>query len=155
MHPNRIPIAKQSHGGGVMVPRWKVIENIQCLQNELDLVDIWRSKNPPTKSFTWSQSSPQVFCRLDYWLMSNNLPDFVESTDNTPIKTDHAAIELDLKVHIKVLKVLATALYLFSSKMNITSMNWKMIFQNILQNGKQQALETCQISAPFGIGRNI
>ena len=55
--------------GGVMVPRKKVIDNIQCLQNELDLVDIWRIKNPQTKSYTWSQSAPQVFCRLDYWLI--------------------------------------------------------------------------------------
>ena len=67
-----------------MVPRKKVIDNIQCLQNELDLVDIWRIKNPQTKSYTWSQSSPQIFCRLDYWLISNNLHDFLESTDITP-----------------------------------------------------------------------
>ena len=81
-----------------MVPRKKVIDNIQCLQNELDLVDIWRIKNPQTKSYTWSQSAPQVFCRLDYRLISNNLQDFVKSTDITPaIKTDHTAIELVLK----------------------------------------------------------
>ena len=81
-----------------MVPRKKGIDNIQCLQNELDLVDIWRVKNHQTKSYTRSQSSPQVFCRLDYWLISNNLQDFVESTAITPaIKTDHAAIELVLK----------------------------------------------------------
>ena len=81
-----------------MVPKKKVIDNIQCLQNELDLVDIWRIKNPQTKRYNWSQSSPQVFCRLDFWLISNNLQDFVESTDITPaIKADHAAIELVLK----------------------------------------------------------
>ena len=80
-----------------MVPRKMVIDNIECLQNELDLVDIWRIKNPQTKSYTWSQTSPQIFCRLDYWLVSNNLQDFVNSTDITPaIKTDHAAIEITL-----------------------------------------------------------
>ena len=49
-----------------MVSRKKLKDNIQCLQNKLDLVDTQRIKNPQTKSYTWSQSSPQVFCRLDY-----------------------------------------------------------------------------------------
>ena len=74
-----------------------VIDNIECFQNELDLIDIWRIKNPQTKSYTWSQKSPQIFCRLDYWLISNNLQDFMDSTAITPaLKTDHAAIELVL-----------------------------------------------------------
>ena len=73
-----------------------MIDNIQCLQSELDLIDIWRIKNPQTRCYTWSQSWPQIFCRLDYWLISNNLS--TESTDITPaIKTDHAAIQLVLK----------------------------------------------------------
>ena len=33
------------------------------------------------KSFTWSQKSPKIFCRLGYWLISNNLQDLVISTD--------------------------------------------------------------------------
>ena len=83
--------------GGVMVPRKMVIDNIECLKTELDLVDVWRIKNPQTKSYTWSQKSPPIFCRLDFWLISNNLQDFVNSTNIIPaIKTDHAAIELAL-----------------------------------------------------------
>ena len=82
---------------GIMVPRKMVIDNIECLQNELDLVDVWRIKNPQSRSYTWSQKSPPIFCRLDYWLISNNLQDFVNTTDIIPaIKTDHAAIELNL-----------------------------------------------------------
>ena len=80
-----------------MIQRKVVIDSIECLQNELDLIDIWRIKHPQTSSYTWSQKSPQVFCRLDYWLVSNNLQDFVKSTDIIPaIKTDHAAIYLVL-----------------------------------------------------------
>ena len=82
-----------------------VIDNIECLQSELDLVEIWRIKNPQLKSYTWSQKSPEVFCRLDYWLISNNLQDFVKSTDIIPaIKTDHAAIDLvitDIETDVK------------------------------------------------------
>ena len=60
-------------------------------------MDIWRSKNPDAKSFTWSQKSPPVFCRLDYWLISNNLSDFVELTEIIPaVRTDHDAISLEL-----------------------------------------------------------
>ena len=81
--------------GGVMIPRKAVIDSIECLQNELDLIDIWRIKHPLMSSYTWSQKSPQVFCRLDYWLVSNNLQDFVKSTDTIPaINTDHAVIDL-------------------------------------------------------------
>ncbi|CAH3033402.1 unnamed protein product [Porites lobata] len=66
-------------------------------KSKLDLVDIWRSKNPDAKSFTWSQKSPPVFCRLDYWLISNNLSDFVELTEIIPaVRTDHDAISLEL-----------------------------------------------------------
>ena len=37
------------------------------------------------------------FCRLDYWLISNTLHDLVKTTHIIPcIKTDHAAISLDL-----------------------------------------------------------
>ena len=30
--------------GGVMVPRKMGIDNIECLQNDLDFVDVWRKK---------------------------------------------------------------------------------------------------------------
>ena len=78
--------------GGVMTPKRAVIESIFCMQSELDLIDIWRTKNPETKSYTWSQNLPIIFCRLDYWLISNGLQDFIKSTNIIPaIKTDHAA----------------------------------------------------------------
>ena len=83
--------------GGILIPRKSVVESINCIQDELDLVDIWRIKYPDKKSFTWSQNSPAIFCRLDYWMISNNLHDFVTSTDIIPaIKTDHAAICIEL-----------------------------------------------------------
>ena len=70
---------------------------VEDFKGKLNLVDIWRSKNPDVKSFTWSQKSPPVFCRLDYWLISNNLSDFVELTEIIPaVRTDHDAISLEL-----------------------------------------------------------
>ena len=82
--------------GGLLNPRKAVISTIGNLQEELDLVDIWRVKNPEKKSFTWSQNSLMIFCRLDYWLISNALHDLVKVTDIIPaIRTDHSAITLE------------------------------------------------------------
>ena len=81
--------------GGSSASRKIAIDSIECFQEEFDLVDIWRVKNPEIKSFTWCQNSPQIFCRLDYWFISNNLQDCIKSTDITPaLKTDHSAILL-------------------------------------------------------------
>ena len=63
-----------------MIPRRAAIDSIETLQSEPDLVDIWRIKNPQTRSYTWSQKSPTVLCRLYFWLISNNLCDFVNAT---------------------------------------------------------------------------
>lgn len=64
-------------GGGNLMPRQSSINTIEQLQSELDLHDIWRIKNPTMRSFTWSQSKPLIFYRLDYWLISNSLSDNV------------------------------------------------------------------------------
>jgi len=58
---------------GILIPRQHVINSIENIQNELSLHDIWRIENPNTRSYTWSKSAPFVFCRLDYWLISDTL----------------------------------------------------------------------------------
>ena len=55
------------------------------MQSELDLIDIWWTKNPETNTYTWSQN---------LILISNGPQDFIKSTNIIPaIKTDHAAID--------------------------------------------------------------
>ena len=66
---------------GNLIPRQAVINTIELLQSELDLHDIWRVKNPTKRSYTWSQSNPLIFSRLDYWLISNSLSDNVCHVD--------------------------------------------------------------------------
>ena len=81
--------------GGSSAPRKIAIASIECFQEEFDLVDIWHVKNPDIKSFNWCQHSPQIFCRLDYWFISNNLQDWIKSTDIIPVlRTDHSPIML-------------------------------------------------------------
>ena len=83
----RLNPALDKHGG-VMITRRAAIYSIETLQSELDLVDIvWRIKNPQTRSYTWSQKSPTVLCRVDFWLVSNNLCDFINATEIQPAIT--------------------------------------------------------------------
>ena len=49
-------------------------------------------------SYTWSQSEPLIFSRLDYWLISNSLSDNVSEVDMiSSIKTDHSAIVIEFQ----------------------------------------------------------
>ena len=70
----------------------------RCILNNIidihDLADIWRIQHPDTKKYTWHSShKPPIFCRLDYFLISNNL---INSSKNSSIKpgykTDHSFI---------------------------------------------------------------
>ena len=78
--------------GGSLTPRKSIVTSINCFQGEL-IVDVWQVQNLITKAFTWSPNSPKIFCRVDYWLISNALQDFVLPSCILP---DHAAIVLDL-----------------------------------------------------------
>ena len=83
--------------GGLLTTRKKIVDQIENMQNIFNVHDVWRIKHPSQKSFTWSQKSPFIFCRLDYWLISDSLYDMVGNVDIVPaIKTDHSAIILQL-----------------------------------------------------------
>ena len=53
--------------GGILNPRKAVISTIGNLQEELDLVDIRRVKNPEKKSFIWSQNLLMIFYLFIYF----------------------------------------------------------------------------------------
>ena len=70
----------------------KVLEEI-CL--DMDLVDVWRIRNPDIRSFTWKQTKPLIQRQLDFWLISDICQDEVEQVKIIPsIKSDHSAITL-------------------------------------------------------------
>ena len=84
--------------GGILVLRKKVVERIEEIQTTFNLHDVWRVKYPQAKSFTWSQKSPFIFCRLDYWLISNSLQDLIKDVNIiAAIRSDHSAIFLHLQ----------------------------------------------------------
>ena len=63
-----------------------------------EVVDIWRIQHPDTRKYTWHSShEPSIFCRLDYFLISNNI---INSTKHSSIKpgykTDHSLVTLSI-----------------------------------------------------------
>ena len=61
------------------------------------MVDIWRVLNPEKKQYTWRQRSVNVQCRLDYFIISNNLTNIVITTDITHgFRSDHSFVVLHL-----------------------------------------------------------
>lgn len=67
-----------------------------ALQDNFDLVDIWRDRNPDAKRYTWvSNHSPPIFCRIDFFLVSFGL---ISRIDNAYIvsgfKSDHSLIPI-------------------------------------------------------------
>jgi exonuclease III len=73
-------------------------KHLQKIMKHFHLVDIWRRKWPEKRQYTWRQISLGISSRIDYWLVKQDLQNFVESTDIRPsIKSDHNAISLKLR----------------------------------------------------------
>jgi len=68
------------------------------LMDLYELVDIWRILNPDIEKFTFRQKTPLIQTRLDYFLISNNIQDFIVKTDIVPsIRSDHSAVIIYIK----------------------------------------------------------
>ncbi len=71
------------------------------IMDTFNLTDIWRTQHPNKTKFTWhSNSKPPIFCRLDYFLISDNLQNSVAKTDiKSSYKSDHSLISIDLNLN--------------------------------------------------------
>ena len=78
----------------------KLKESVKILdqiRSSLDLIDIWRVRNPDIKRFSWRQKNPVIQRRLDFWLISSSIQEDLENVDIIPaIKSDHSAITLSI-----------------------------------------------------------
>ena len=82
-------------GGGRNKKRKDSVKYVEDMIIKHDLVDIWGIHNPTDTCFTWRQKSPLIQRHLDYWLISNDLQEDVESVETiTAIRSDHSAITL-------------------------------------------------------------
>jgi hypothetical protein len=74
-----------------------VIDVLDDIIENNKLCDIWRTKYPDQRSFTWRQRRPEIHSRLDVWLISDTLQDFVKDVEIKPsIRSDHSSILLRL-----------------------------------------------------------
>ena len=82
-------------GGRQYIKHNSVVE-LENILEDLELCDIWRVKHPERKRFTWRQKNPLIQCRLDLFLISENLMDSVGDVKILPsFKSDHSAVCLD------------------------------------------------------------
>ena len=77
---------KDKKGGHPVCKKAPVIKEINKLCYANNLTDVWLSLNPDLESFTWRNKSFKIQCRLDYFLVSQDLCRLV-----TSCKIVHAA----------------------------------------------------------------
>ena len=71
---NTIINADQDKKHGNFNNNKKCRDKINTIIDNNDITDIWRTLNLNVKQYTWhSNTKPTIFCRLDYFLVSNNL----------------------------------------------------------------------------------
>jgi len=58
-----------------------VIDVLDDIIENNNLCDIWRTKHPDLRAYTWRQRRPEIHSRLDVWLISDVLQDFVKEID--------------------------------------------------------------------------
>ena len=62
----------------------------------LDLVDIYRAKNPHVKRFTWRGPNHKQ-SRLDYFLISSDLDQFTKTSSiDISYKSDHSPVSISM-----------------------------------------------------------
>ena len=89
---NLILDVEKDKSGGLPKTHQNCLKIIKEFSEKLDLVDIWRALHPETSRYTWRRRSPNVQCRLDFFLIS-------QSVIHQGYKSDHSMIILKLSLH--------------------------------------------------------
>ena len=86
--------------GGVAKTHQHSLKVVEEFCQKLDLTDVWRILNPHSHRYTWRRRRPNVHCRLDFFLVSQNLVgNTILANIMTGYKTDHSMITLSLSLH--------------------------------------------------------
>lgn len=85
-------------GGSDVNKKNNVISEIRNLCSSLKLIDVWRCQHPNQQQFTWRDKTFKVQCRLDYWMISEDLkPLALDTNIKNSTLTDHSAVTLTIQ----------------------------------------------------------
>ncbi|KAJ8039510.1 hypothetical protein HOLleu_17256 [Holothuria leucospilota] len=89
--------------GGLPQTNFNARAKLLSLIENHDLLDIWRDRNPKSKTFTWHSSiDPSIHCRLDFFLISRQLKHSVTDCSITSVfGSDHASVSLALQLGVE------------------------------------------------------
>ena len=86
--------------GGILNTHTRARKALHNIMEQLDLEDIWRTKNPTLRRYTWhSNTKPIIQCRLDYFLTNNAINSRTGKCTIKPgYNSDHSAVEIEIKI---------------------------------------------------------
>ena len=74
-------------------------QSLATLTTDMDLVDIWRTRHPTQRSYTWSRAGGQVASRLDMIWISSSLVQGVRDISILPyFRSDHSYVFLSFSL---------------------------------------------------------
>ena len=83
--------------GGSPSLKFKSLQKLQSIMIDYNLVDIWRTRNPNLRQFTWRRTNPVIMRQLYFFKISNELQYYVKSCEQlTPVQSDHSPIVLQI-----------------------------------------------------------
>ena len=84
--------------GGKQKLSKRSIFQLMSLMEDFELSDVWRTRNPSFRQFTWRCKSPLTMSHLDCFLISDTLQFSVHSCEMlNPLQIDHSPIKIKLK----------------------------------------------------------
>jgi exonuclease III len=86
-------------GGSNIAKYPKYRENLLGFLELFDLSDCWRLHHPNKRQYTWRQTKPTIFCRLDMIFISSNLLNITKKCSiDLGHKTDHSSVKVTFQL---------------------------------------------------------
>ena len=86
--------------GGLAKTHTKALIVIKQYAAKLDLIDAWAILNQDARRYTWRRRNPEIYYRLDFFLVSQSVMSNVKDTGiSTGYKTDHSLITIKIAHH--------------------------------------------------------